>query len=60
MKHIAEDLRPNQTDAEPALWGRLRARPFHALKFRRQTALGRYVVDFARLERRLVIKVDGG
>ena len=29
-------------------------------KFRRQHAVGRYVVDFACVERRLVIELDGG
>jgi uncharacterized protein DUF559 len=30
------------------------------LKFRRQQPLGRYIVDFICLEKRLVIQVDGG
>jgi very-short-patch-repair endonuclease len=30
------------------------------LKFRRQQPLGRYIVDFICLEKRLVIEVDGG
>ena len=60
MKHIAQDLRRNQTDAERLLWARLRDRRFHGFKFRRQTALGPYIVDFACLEPKLVIEVDGG
>jgi very-short-patch-repair endonuclease len=60
VKHIAQDLRRNQTDAERLLWARLRDRQFHGFKFRRQTALGPYIVDFACLEPKLVIEVDGG
>jgi very-short-patch-repair endonuclease len=60
VKHIARDLRRNQTDAEQLLWARLRARRFCGLKFRRQEVLGPYVVDFACLERKVVIEVDGG
>ena len=60
MKHIDRDLRRNQTDAERLLWARLRARRLCGLKFRRQEVLGPYVVDFACLEPKLVIEVDGG
>ena len=30
------------------------------MKFRRQFAIGNYVVDFCSLERRLVVELDGG
>jgi hypothetical protein len=39
---------------------RLRARRLCGFKFRRQEVLGSYVVDFACLEPKLVIEVDGG
>ena len=47
------------TDAERRLWSRLRgnALGFH---FRRQHRLGIYIVDFACLERRLIVEADGG
>jgi very-short-patch-repair endonuclease len=48
------------TDAERALWARLRRRQVLGLKFRCQHPLGRYIVDFVCLERRLIIEVDGG
>jgi len=60
VKHIAQDLRRNQTDAEQLLWGWLRARRLCGFKFRRQEILGPYVADFACLEPKLVIEVDGG
>jgi very-short-patch-repair endonuclease len=38
----------------------LRGRQFEGLKFRRQAPIGRYIVDFACLERRLIVELDGG
>jgi very-short-patch-repair endonuclease len=43
---------------EVLLWEQLRKRPA-GLKFRRQFPIGQITVDFACLERRLVIEVDG-
>jgi very-short-patch-repair endonuclease len=43
---------------EVLLWQQLRKRP-HGLKFRKQFPLGELTVDFACLERRLIIEVDG-
>jgi very-short-patch-repair endonuclease len=43
---------------EALLWQHLRKRPA-GLKFRRHFALGEMTVDFACLERRLVIEIDG-
>ena len=56
----AKRLRGNQTEAEQRLWYHLRAHRFMDLKFKRQKPLGRYIVDFACLEHRLVIELDGG
>ncbi|MNT17303.1 hypothetical protein D3C72_1524450 [compost metagenome] len=47
------------TDAEKRLWYFLQ-REHLDCKFRRQVPLGSYVVDFASLEKSLVIEVDGG
>ena len=52
-------LRRNQTDAERLLWGRLRRRAL-GVYFRRQHEIVPYVVDFACLEARLIVEVDGG
>ena len=43
---------------EVLLWQQLRKRP-DALKFRKQFPIGEMTVDFACLERRLVIEIDG-
>jgi len=55
----ARDLRSNMNDAEKRLWSRLRAHRMDGRKFRRQHALGRYIVDFVCLDARLIIEVDG-
>ena len=55
-----ESLRHNPTDAEKRLWHHLRNRQLDGHRFRRQVPLSRYVVDFACLEARVVIEVDGG
>jgi very-short-patch-repair endonuclease len=41
------------------LWGQLCNRKLNGLKFRRQHAIGPYFADFACIERRLVIELDG-
>lgn len=56
----ARELRRNLTDVERLLWSRLRGRRFAGYKFRRQMTIGRYVVDFVCLERRLILELDGG
>ena len=56
----ARELRRQQTQAEALLWCRLRRKQLDGLKFRRQHILGPFIVDFASLERKLIIEVDGG
>ncbi|HEB64244.1 MAG TPA: DUF559 domain-containing protein, partial [Chloroflexi bacterium] len=46
------------TPAENALWQRLRRRQL-GVKFRRQHAIDRFIVDFYSAEARLVVEVDG-
>lgn len=48
------------TDAERFLWRHLRSCQLAGHKFRRQQPLGRFIVDFVCLEKRLVIELDGG
>ena len=38
----------------------MRAKQMEGLKFRRQQPIGRYIVDFACLEKKIIIEVDGG
>ena len=56
----ARALRVTMTDAERRLWACLRGRRLVGYKFRRQHPLGRFIVDFACIEHRLMIEADGG
>jgi very-short-patch-repair endonuclease len=57
---MARRLRRDQTDAERRLWTHLRGRNLEGFKFRRQVPIDRYVADFACIEARLVVELDGG
>src|SRR5437588_5173956 len=59
MVKRARRLRTNPTATERALWNRLRQRRLGGLKFRRQTPMGPYVLDFLCLRHRLVVEADG-
>ena len=59
-KTHARQLRTTMTEAERHLWRALRLRQFDGYKFRRQHALGDYVVDFVCIEAKLIVEVDGG
>lgn len=48
------------TSAETTLWKRLRAGQLNGLRFRRQHAIGAYILDFCCLELKLTVEVDGG
>jgi very-short-patch-repair endonuclease len=47
------------TDAERALWARLRSKQIEGQRFRRQVPIGPYVADFACVSGQLIIEVDG-
>ena len=59
-RQFARHLRRSMTDAEHRLWFHLRNRALLGFKFRRQMPIGPYIADFACIERRLVVEVDGG
>ncbi len=54
----ARELRRQLSLPEVLLWQQLRKRP-HGLKFRKQFPFREMTVDFACLERRLIIEIDG-
>lgn len=56
----ARSLRKDATDAELLLWFHLRDRQLGNHKFRRQRPIGPYFADFACLEARLIVELDGG
>jgi len=55
----ARSLRQNQTDVEHLLWQKLRNRQVLKFKFRRQFPIVPFMVDFCRLELKLIIELDG-
>ncbi|MGH7089098.1 MAG: endonuclease domain-containing protein [Stellaceae bacterium] len=56
----AREMRRNPTDAERALWARLRHKQLDGLRFRRQQPMVPYIVDFFCPECALIIEIDGG
>ena len=56
----ARKLRNQSTDAERLLWRHLRRRQLGGFRFRRQMPVGGYVADFACMDAKLVIELDGG
>jgi len=55
----SRELRSNMTDAERALWSRLRRKQLNGYQFYRQKIIGNYIVDFYCPGAGLVIEVDG-
>jgi very-short-patch-repair endonuclease len=55
----ARKLRADQTDTESLLWNHLRAGRLLGFKFKRQVPLAGYIADFACLEVKLIIELDG-
>ncbi|HJR23216.1 MAG TPA: DUF559 domain-containing protein [Dongiaceae bacterium] len=56
----ARQLRTQLTDAEMRLWMYLRRRQLNGAYFRKQCPIGPYIADFACLEAKLIIELDGG
>src|SRR4051812_35918980 len=59
-RDAARALRHNATDAERIMWLLLGDRRLGGIKFRRQVPIGPFVADFASIELRLVLELDGG
>lgn len=58
LKENARKNRVGQTDAEKVLWEYLRRNAL-GVRFRRQFIIGDFIVDFACIEKKLVVEVDG-
>jgi len=56
----ARNLRKNLTEVEKKLWYWLRRQNLQEARFRRQAPIGRYIVDFACYDPKLIIELDGG
>ena len=55
----ARQLRKELTPAEQKLWAYLRGNKLHGVSFRRQHAIGNYIVDFCSIKAKLIIELDG-
>jgi very-short-patch-repair endonuclease len=60
LKQFARNLRNNPTAVERLLWKRLKSSQLEGIKFRRQHAIGDFIVDFVSFEKKVVIELDGG
>ncbi len=58
QRDFARQLRNEATPAENRLWHFLRAEKL-GVKFRRQAAIGAYIVDFVCFSHRLIVELDG-
>ena len=55
----ANALRKNPTVAEKKLWSLIRKRQLNGYKFRRQTPLCNFIVDFVCFDAKLIVELDG-
>jgi len=55
----SRSLRRNLTDAERIIWYAVRAHRLNGARFRRQTPIGPFIVDFVCHDARLIIGIDG-
>ena len=60
LKFNSRQLRTNMTDAEQRLWRYLRMRQLAGFKFRRQHPVCGYSLDFACIDIKLAVELDGG
>lgn len=47
------------TDAEQKFWSIVRKRQIENIQFLRQRPIGKYIVDFVSLSRKIIIEIDG-
>ncbi|HEU0074305.1 MAG TPA: endonuclease domain-containing protein [Dehalococcoidia bacterium] len=59
LRPQARRMRSQPTRAERVLWQSLRRNEAEGLKFRRQHAIGSFIVDFYCVQAELVIEIDG-
>jgi very-short-patch-repair endonuclease len=59
LKPLARQMRKEPTAAEHKLWQRIRREQIRGVKFRRQFAIDRFIVDFCSPAVRLIVEVDG-
>jgi len=60
LQSRARRLRNQATDAERLLWRHLRHRQISGYRFRRQVPVAGFIADFASLEAKVIVELDGG
>jgi very-short-patch-repair endonuclease len=60
LKQRRRELRRNQSNAERALWAKVRNKQFLGMKFFRQYSIGPYILDFYCPTVKLAVELDGG
>ena len=59
LKPRRKELRNNSTYAEVFFWQQVKGLQLEGRKFRRQTSIGSFVVDFYCPEEKLIVELDG-
>jgi very-short-patch-repair endonuclease len=59
LQPLARQMRKEPTGAEAKLWQYIRKQQIRGVKFQRQHAIERFIVDFCCLNLQLIIEVDG-
>ncbi len=59
LRDRARGMRKQQSRAEEALWELVRGRKIAGAKFRRQHPAANYIADFACVDAKLIVEVDG-
>ena len=57
---LARRLRKNLTSQERILWQLFRNHNFYGYEIRRQSPIGKYIVDLVCREKKIIIEIDGG
>lgn len=60
LQDRARELRNQSTDAERHLWQHLRGKQIAGYRFRRQVPIAGFIADFACLEAKVIVELDGG
>src|SRR5437868_5642233 len=59
QRSLRRKLRQRMTAGERTLWSKLRAGRLAGYKFRRQTSIDQYIVDFYCAAAKLILEIDG-
>ena len=59
LRDRARGMRKQSSRAEEAVWSLVRSRRINGAKFRRQHPIPPYIADFACVEAKLVVEIDG-